>query len=355
MVKGLETIAGRGPPGQGGRDKAGGKVIAFQAGLLYPWRIVGGRAGGFWWGNTPGFVSWLKICGNQKMIAIMNEGGPMKGFISLLLAIAAFCSLASPREALAGQQLTLLIHPYLPPSELYKKFPPLANYLSGKTGKEVIVKVSKEYKAHIEAVGTDQMDLDYMGPVSYVEMVEKYGKKPLLACQAINGKPFLYGMITVKADSPLKTLADLAGKRFAFVDHESTMGYVMPRFMLHEAGVELKHLGKADFLNSHPNVAQAVLYGYYEAGAVKDDVFYAYQKRGLKMLATSPPVREHLFLASAKMPKALAASIRQALLDLHDPLVLTAIHPGLTGLVPVKDEDYDNLRQVMQTVQHIDR
>ena len=274
----------------------------------------------------------------------------MKCVNSLFLALAALYCLAFPLEAHSRQQLTLLIHPYLPPAELFKRFPPLTAYLTNETGKDVIVKISKGYQQHIDAVGKDQMDLAYMGPAAYVEMVEKYGKKPLLACQEINGKPFLHGMIIVKADSAIKTLADLAGKRFAFVDRESTMGYFLPRVMLQEAGVKMEQLGQADFLNSHPNVALAVLYGYYDAGAVKDETFYAYQGRGLKMLAQSPPIQEHVFLASSRLPAALVATIRQALLNLHDPRILTGIQPTLTGLVAVKDEDYDPLRKIMQSV-----
>lgn len=279
----------------------------------------------------------------------------MKRIVALLCAVVVLSHLATPLKAHAARQLTLRVHPYLPPTELVKRFTPLADYLTKEIGQMVNIKISKDYQDHIDAVGSDQMDLAYMGPAAYVEMAEKYGKKPLLVCQQIDGKPFLHGMIIAKADSPIKGLAELAGKRFAFVDRESTMGYFVPLVMLHEAGVGTSQLGRIDFLRSHPNVALAVLDGYYEAGAVKDETFYAYQKRGLKMLAKSPPVREHLFLASTRMPESLLTRIRQALLNLHDPSILTAIQPTLTGLIPVKDEDYDSLRQIMQAAIQADQ
>jgi len=279
----------------------------------------------------------------------------MKAIVHLLLTLVALSALVAPQRASAAQQLTLLIHPYLPPAELHKRFTPLADYLTKETGKQVVVKISKGYAQHIHAVGTDQMDLAYMGPAAYVEMTGKYGKKPLLACQEIEGKPFLHGMIIAKADSPLKTLAELSGKRFAFVDQESTMGYFVPRVMLQEAGVGMKQLAQTDFLKSHTNVALAVLDGYYEAGAVKDETFYAYQKRGLKMLAKSQPIHEHIFLAASHLPDPLANKVRAALHKLHEPSVLTAIQPALTGLVPVQDGDYDPLRQIMQAVNPADR
>lgn len=265
------------------------------------------------------------------------------------IALVALFLLSFPTMSQAGQELTLLIHPYLTATEIHKKFSPLADYLGNETGKKIVIKIAKDYQQHITAVGTDQMDLAYMGPNSYVEMTGKYGMKPLLACQEIAGKPFLHGMIIIKKDSPITSLADLAGKRLAFVAPESTMGYVIPRLMLHEAGVDLKQAAQVDFLKEHSNVALAVLNGYYDAGAVKDETFYRYQDRGLKALAKSPAVHEHLFVSSSNLPEPLINSLRKALLDLRDPTVLAAIFPNLTGLIPVVDSDYDPLRKILAT------
>jgi len=274
----------------------------------------------------------------------------MKKCSPLLLLVITLCCLY-PCEIMASQQqLTLLIHPFLFPSELFKKFTPLAEYLSKEAGKTIDIKISKSYQAHIDAVGKDQMDLAYMGPTAYVEMNKLYGKKPLLACQEVNGKPFLHGMIIVRSDSPIKTLVELSGKRFAFVDRESTMGYVLPRFMLQEAGVRVNQLAQSDFLKSHTNVALGVLNGFYEAGAVKDETYDSYQERGLKVLAKSPPIQEHILVASPQLPEPQIAALGRALHTLKSKEVLTAIQSNLTGFVPVKDADYDSLRQVMQSI-----
>lgn len=264
-------------------------------------------------------------------------------------ALAALVFLSSPLLARASQELTLLIHPYQTPAEIHKKFSPLADYLNKETGKKIVIKITKDYQQQIDAVGKDQMDLAYMGPNEYVTMTQGYGQKPLLACQEVNGKPFLHGMIIVKKDSPISSLGELAGKRLAFVEPNSTMGYVVPRLMLQEAGVDLKPVAQSDFLKSHSNVALAVLNGYYDAGAVKDEAFYAYQERGLKVLAQSPPVHEHVFVASSRLSESMVDALRKSMQGLHDPAVLTAIQPTLTGLVPVEDNEYDSLRQILKT------
>ena len=247
----------------------------------------------------------------------------------------------------AGDQLTLWVHPYLPATELFRKFSPLAVYLGEKCGRTIQVKVSKDYNSHIERVGKDRMDIAYLGPVSYVKTTHTYGKKTLLAALEVNGKPFFHGMIIARKDSSIKTLQDLPGKKFAFGDPNSTMSCLAPRYMLWEAGVDVEKL-KTEFLGSHYNVALGVIGGYYDAGCVKEAVYYKYQERGLKILAKSQPVAEHLFVVNSKLPETIINNLRQSMVSLKDKTILTSIKESATGMAVVKDEDYDNLRAMLQ-------
>ncbi len=77
-----------------------------------------------------------------------------------------------------------------------------------------------------------------------------------------------------------------------------------------EIGGDLENLKKYEFLGSHNNVALGVLGGYYDAGGVKEGVFYKYKGRGLKMLAKSPGIAEHVFVASANLPEATINTLR---------------------------------------------
>ncbi len=260
--------------------------------------------------------------------------------------LLSFVIFLSANQIRANDQLTLWVHPYLPTTELITKFSPLAAYLSKQCGQPIKIKVSKSYESHIKKVGENQIDLAYMGPGPYVKMTHTYGIKPVLACLEVNGKPFFHGMIITRQKSTIKTLQDLQGKRFAFGDPHSTMSYLLPRSMLRQAGVDLGNLKKYEFLGSHNNVALAVLGGYYDAGGVKEGVFYKYQGRGLRMLAKSPAIAEHVFVTSDRLPEATINTLRQALLNLKDKKVLSSIKRSVTGMALVKDEDYDTLRAI---------
>jgi phosphonate transport system substrate-binding protein len=218
----------------------------------------------------------------------------------------------------------------------------------------VSIRVHQSYQSHLDFVGKDQADIAYVGPVSFIRIRDQYGPKPLLAKLEVKGEPFFRGMIIARDDSEIQTLADLAGKKFAFGDANSTMSHIVPRAMLARAGVSADQLGGHDFLHNHHNVALAVLGGYFDAGGVKDEVYYEFKKNGIKMLAQSPPIPEHLFLARADLPADLIARIRTHLLAIaHDPrkeAILSAIEPEVTGLLPAADQDYDSLRELMKFI-----
>jgi len=277
------------------------------------------------------------------------ETTPMPARILLLAAILLSQLLAAilPSRALAREPLALWIHPFLTAAELTKRFTPLADYLGQKCGIPVQIEIEKSYAAQVQRVGEERFDLAYLGPAPYVQISQRYGDKILLGRLVIDGAPVFHGIIFTRKDSAIKNLQDLAGKRFAFGDPNSTMSHFVPRFILEEAGIGLEKLRDHVFLGMHQNVALGVLGGYYDAGGIKESIFRQYQSRGLKMLAESPPVPTHVFVAGQRVPPATVRVLRQALLQLQDQTLLDAIVPGATGIAPVQEKDYDFLRRLL--------
>ena len=247
------------------------------------------------------------------------------------------------------------VHPYLPANELQTRFQPLTDYLGKTLGHDVEIRVGRDYEEHIRAVGTNTVDIAFVGPAQYIKLVNEYGTRPLLARLEVNGKPELFGAIIVRTDSPLHTLADLKGHRFAFGDPDSTMSHIVPEAMLAEAGVPLSALSEHKFLGAHRNVALGVLAGDFDAGAVKTEVYEEYAERGLRLLAKSPAVSEHLLVVRPDMPAENIEKLRQALLNLKDQpeggQIMTSITKGMTAFVPVVDTDYDSLRVIMRPLE----
>jgi phosphonate transport system substrate-binding protein len=249
-------------------------------------------------------------------------------------------------------QLIFGVHPYLPKEEIQQRFTPLIDYLSRQLGIPVALQVPKDYEVHIENVGNQVVDFAYMGPASYVELTQKYGKHPLLARLEINGKPFFHGYIVSANEQLVDNIALLKGKRFAFGSLHSTMSYLVPRHMLKEAGVSLDALGGYQFMGNHRNVALGVLLGEFDAGAVKEEVYAQFRKQGLHKVAISAPISEHVFIAKKKLADDKVEALRQAMYKLAQTdaglKILGKIKKNITALVPVHDSDYDNLRIIMK-------
>ncbi len=254
--------------------------------------------------------------------------------------------------ALFAQQraLTLGFMPYLSSSALLQKYTPLAEYLSKELGRDVKIVIAKDYESHIVNSGKDRLDISFLGGSPYVLITDKYGPKPLLVRYEFKGKPTFRSVIITAQRSPLTSLKELRGKRFAFGNTNSTLSTQVPLFMLLQAGVELKDLKAYLHMRNHENVVYGTLFGDFDAGAVAEEVFLEKRSEGLKALAYSPRLSTHLFTTASTMPKPLRQKIRRALLKLDDPKVLQAISANLTGFVPVKDSYYDYHRAMLQTV-----
>ena len=273
-------------------------------------------------------------------------------WFTLIAVTLLTINIANPSFAVSSTRYLILeIHPYKSPSKLIKAYSPLANYLSQAIGRIVEVRIAKNYQSHIDAIGNNKVDIAFMGPASYVKLVDQYQQKPILACLVIHGKKTFQGKIITRIDSGINSLSQLKGKRFAFGDKESTMSHLVPRFLLYQAGIDVRQLKKFAFLGSHDNVALAVLAGDYDAGAVKEEVFYKYQQRGLKSIKDTPKLTEHVFVTRSDLDPNLIKQLKAALLHAQDApnakSMLTSIKKGLTGFADVKDSDYDTLRHIL--------
>ena len=273
--------------------------------------------------------------------------------LSVLFPLLFFCSVVDAATH-SKTPFILAVHPYLSSAEIQQRFAPLAEYLSQQLGHEVQVRVGRDYEEHIEAIGLNSVDIAFMGPASYVKLTARYGARPLLARIEIKGKPILSGYIITSANSPLRTLAELRGKRFAFVDPGSTMGTIVPRYVMQQAGVGLKQLGAYQHLNGHKDVALGVLNGDFDAGAVKSEIYDEMASRGLRVLAKLPDVSEHAFVTRADLPVKQVAILRQALLQLKNTeegqAILRAINKDMTAMTPTVDHDFDSLRKLQRAV-----
>ena len=269
------------------------------------------------------------------------------------ITVFLFFSITTSAPAEESRELIFSVHPFVSARELHKSFSPLIAYLEKRIDRKIKLTVAKSYEENITNLGNDLADIVYIGPAAYVAMSEIYPKKRILACLTVNGNPTFKGYIFTKADNPAQKLADLAGKSFASSSKQSTMSYVVPRYMFIKAGAPFPEK-ELQIRGNHNNIALAVLAGDVNAGAVKEKTYHKYEARGLKAIAITPEIPEHPFVAGNKMDGETYKEIKQAMLEIKSPedvkRLLKPIKKTLTGLSNVQDSDYDNLREIFRAV-----
>ena len=85
--------------------------------------------------------------------------------------------------------------------------------------------VATSYAGVIEAMGAGRADIGWLNTFSYVIAHQKYGVEVRLVTVRF-GLPYYRAEIIAQSASGINSLADLKGKRFAFVDPASTSGYL---------------------------------------------------------------------------------------------------------------------------------
>jgi len=158
----------------------------------------------------------------------------------------------------------------------------------------------------------------------------------------------------VRADSGIKTLADLKGKVMCWVDPNSTSGYIIPRIMLKANGID----PDTDFANqieagSHNNVITQVYNGDCDAGATYADARSSVEKNipdvkeKVVVLATTTDIPNDNVSFAKDFPADLRDKIVNALLEIaatdEGKEALNTLY-SIAGLEKADDSFYDGFR-----------
>jgi phosphonate transport system substrate-binding protein len=278
----------------------------------------------------------------------------MIGLARLALAFAfATTTLVAQFPAPAPQlQLSLAIYSFKQRTEVWRQFQPVAVELSrlmtAQLGKSVVVELNvlKTYEDCLEQFVAGRVDMVRFGPSSYVLAKQRCPGVHLLAAEREDSRKV--GLIVVRGDSPVQTLADLKGKRFAFGDSQSTIGRYLSQAELANAGVLASDLASFAFLDRHDNVFKSVEIGDHDAGAMHIDTFNELNEktpnklRVLHAFDNAPKA----WLARKGLEPAVAKALTASLLQVKSPEALKALK--VPGFAATTDAEFDLVRKGME-------
>ncbi len=239
------------------------------------------------------------------------------------------------------------------PSELKLQFRPVIEALESKMseilGEAVTIrfKFSKSYEDGIRDLITGEVDFSRFGPASYVQTKKRNPGIQILAVESVEGKKSFNGVICVAGDSPIRNLADLRGKSFAFGNRLSTIGRYLSQQYLRIHGIRAGDLSEYAYLDTHNDVGIAVAKGRFVAGALKESSFKKLVKKGtgLKALATFPNMTKP-WIAKAGLSDRVRKALTASLLAMKDPEALAVLKKD--GFLSGTDADFDVIRSAIE-------
>jgi phosphonate transport system substrate-binding protein len=256
-----------------------------------------------------------------------------------------------PMTAGAAQQKLLI--GLIPEMNIFKqkqRFKLLGDYLSKQTGIPVEFTILSRYGDIIERFSTEKMDGAFFGSFTGALAIRKLGVIPLARPVNLDGTSTYKGYLFVRKDSGIKTVADMKGKKMAFVEQSTTAGYVFPLAWLRSNGVTSLNgfFSEQFFTGSHDAAIMAVLNRKSDIGAAKHTMYDRVRKddprvdRELIILARSPEVPSNGLCVRKDLDTAVRTALKNALLNLHrDPAGKQVLEQfGALEFIESTAEDY---------------
>lgn len=267
--------------------------------------------------------------------------------MNLTLAVVLAVVLGAVPLACAKDPITLALPPDgLSPQERL----PLQNYLTEQMGREVRLVTPDSYAITIDGLSNGSVDFACLGGLTYVKAHAKAGVVPLV--QRVSDQQF-HSVFIAGARTPIHSLNDLKGKKFAFGDINSTSGHLMPYLELKRAGLNPDSDLQFRYSGEHPATVKLVELGVVDAGALDETFFNTMIKDGranpnkVRVFHTSKPFVDWVYVARKGVSDSEREKFASALLALREGKnddVLKILRG--TRFVKANDDEYGTLREI---------
>lgn len=287
--------------------------------------------------------------------------------IVLAAALAAGCGNGSKSGNYVPKELKVQFVPSQNAETLEAKAKPLEKLLGDKLGIKVTVSVSTDYNTVIEAMASKQVDIGFLPPSNYVVAHDNRKAADLLVQATRLGVDEATGQATkdlvdfykaeilVKADSPIKDIKDLKGKKLGWQGVTSAAGYVYPGYMLKKAGIDPQTDVTPVQFQGHDKAVIALLNGQVDAVGVFVDIRANMTKdypnifKDTRVLAYSDKIPNDTIAVRPDMDKDWKKKIQDAFIAIgNDPEGQKVIYDVYShkGYVTSDDKKFDVVRDV---------
>ncbi|EPJ54081.1 MAG: periplasmic binding protein-related protein [Osedax symbiont Rs2] len=234
---------------------------------------------------------------------------------------------------------------------LAKLWTPICQYLSSKTGLNIVFSTAKDIPTFERRLLDGKYDIAYMNPYHFTVFNQKPGYQAIAKEQ----QKKIRGIVVIPKDSNIKDLSGLNGLTLAFPAPAAFAASVLPRAKMRELGIEFT----PKYVSSHDSVYLGVTRGFFPAGGGVQRTLNnipATTKEKLKVLWTTPGYTPHAIAVHPRLSTADTNKIQQAILSMKE----TALGKKLLFSVKFKDlgaaknSDWDDVRALnIKLLEHL--
>jgi len=336
----------------------------------------------------------------------------MKKFAVVVLSLFVFAALAftivSAQDVdRTGWPETFIIGVYPGDNveEALAAVEPLRAYLEETLGIRTVLITGTSYNSVIEAMAAGRADAMEVGPFAYILASEVANAEAIAVTNYevevdLNEIPGYFSLMFTKKGSGITSIADLAGRSFAFTDPASTSGYLVPATdILLDQGftdpAQIEEFTSVTFAGNHPSAVLSVWNDNVDAGATfdanlpiqveeagielcgytdmglegpataeewpylepmtQDEIMAIYEEcpeGSIVVFQQSPLIQEKPFAINRNLPESFRMAVRDALLNVaNDQEVVNALEryyvdPSEAAGVDSIDALYNSLRDI---------
>ncbi|MGC4105135.1 MAG: phosphate/phosphite/phosphonate ABC transporter substrate-binding protein, partial [Thermomicrobiales bacterium] len=202
---------------------------------------------------------------------------------------------------------------------------PLQRFLERALAMPVRLHAAESYAATISALRGGEADAAMLGEFATRQGAALGGIEPLVAPVGRDEEiPTYRSAFITRIDSGIRDLADLRGREIGLVDAQSTSGYLVPRAMLREQGIDPDRDVTTRLFGRHVHVVEAVLRGEVVAGALHeariapDTLERGPEFARLRKIARSRPIPVGPLVIRSSLDTALRDRLATAMLRVHE-------------------------------------
>ena len=256
------------------------------------------------------------------------------------------------------ETLTLGFIPSSDAGEIATTAEPLAEYLSEELGVEVVAEVMVDYTGLIEAMRTQQVDIGFLAPFSFVQAEERADVEVILKSVRHGSDSYVAQYVT-HVDSGLDSIEDIIAEEglvWAYPDVLSTSGYLFPAAQMTDMGVEdLDSHFDQIAVGGHDNAIIQVYDGQADFATTFDDARENVEEDledvmdVLQVVGTTDDIPNDTISVRSELPDEWKEKIQEAFLSINDNEEVLQVMNDIynwDALAEASSEDYDIVREV---------